>query len=225
MRPKKPHPSFTFSGLRRLSATRRTPILAKALVTLGALFLVAPATPSAALSLPQSLAAARNASAVGIASRPPPQGKPLGRLQIPRVGLDLVIFEGVSDATLRKGPGHIPETAWPAFDRSGYHNCVIAGHRDSFFRPLRNARRGDIVRLVELSGAFRTYRLESKRIVLPEEESVMGRTAEPRLTLITCYPFHYVGDAPYRLVWTAVPVRANARAARQNTARAAQPLR
>lgn len=168
---------------------RRTFVVGNAPIALAALVLFATATHVAARSL----------------SLPAP-GKPLGRLQIPSVGLNVVLFEGVSDATLRKGPGHIPETAWPALDRTGYRNCAIAGHRDSFFRPLRNARAGDVVHLVDVSGNSRTYRLQSKQIVGPEDLSVIAPTGHERLTLITCYPFHWKGAAPYRLVWIAVPV-------------------
>jgi len=132
-------------------------------------------------------------------------GDALGRLELPRVGLAAVVFEGDSEATLRKGPGHIPGTAWPADAGSSVGNCVIAGHRDSFFRLLHDAREGDLVRLVDASGT-RNYRLETRRIVPPSEASVLGPTPDARLTLITCYPFRWIGAAPSRLVWIARPV-------------------
>lgn len=136
------------------------------------------------------------------------EGEQVGRLQIPRIGLDVVILEGVADATLRKGAGHVPETAWPAPGRHERGNCVITGHRDSFFLPLRRARAGDLVRVVNASGSSRTFRLRSKRVVSPEAYSVMDQTRTPRLTLITCYPFRWKGHAPSRLVWTATPTAA-----------------
>jgi len=146
------------------------------------------------------------------ASFPPPlerkapaSGDALGRLEIPRVGLAAIVFEGDSEAILRKGPGHVPGTAWPADIEAKPGNCVIAGHRDSFFRVLRDAREGDLVRLVDASGT-RSYRLESKRVVSPGDVSVMGATPDARLTLITCYPFHWIGAAPSRLVWSAIPI-------------------
>jgi sortase A len=139
-------------------------------------------------------------------------GDALGRLEIPRVGLAAVVFEGDSEATLRMGPGHVPSTAWPADAEAASGNCVIAGHRDSFFRPLRDARQGDLVRLVDASGT-RTYRLESKRIVPPDDVSVIGATPDARLTLITCYPFHWIGAAPSRLIWSARPIAAESVAA------------
>ncbi|HEY1434755.1 MAG TPA: class D sortase [Thermoanaerobaculia bacterium] len=130
-------------------------------------------------------------------------GEPVGRLQIPRLRLDVVVFEGTSEATLRKGPGHLAGTAWPAAEDAPAGNCVIAGHRDSFFRSLRQARQGDLVLLADASGV-RRYRLASSRIVRPDEVSVAGPTDQARLTLITCYPFRWIGAAPLRLVWSAV---------------------
>jgi len=129
----------------------------------------------------------------------PAEGEAVGRLQIPRLGLDLVVFEGVSKATLRKGPGHLPGTAWPGGSGDS-GNCVITGHRDSFFRRLVDVRKGDLVRFQGPSGTS-TYRLGERRIVRPQDVSVAAPTREDRLTLITCYPFSWTGSAPYRLVW------------------------
>ena len=137
------------------------------------------------------------------ADSPRTEGEPLGRLEVPRLGLDLVVFEGASDSVLRKGPGHLPGTVWP--DRAGTRgHCVLTGHRDSFFRRLESARRNDIVRIRGASGVS-TYRLTARRIVRPRDVSVIAPTTEGRLTLITCFPFQWSGSAPYRLVWTAVP--------------------
>ena len=130
-------------------------------------------------------------------------GKPWGRIEIPRVGIDDVVFEGVTNAALRKGPGHVPGTAAPG---STTGNCVISGHRDSFFRRLEGVRTGDLVFVRSLDGRVTSYRLVSKSIVLPEKVSVMDASSDRRLTLITCYPFHFVGAAPYRLVWVGVAV-------------------
>ena len=137
------------------------------------------------------------------------EGEVVGRLQIPRLGLDVPIFEGVSDATLHKGPGHIPETTWPAPGPNGRGNCVITGHRDASFLPLRRARAGDLVRVTDTRGLARTFHLTYRRIVLPEAYSVTNQTRRARLTLITCYPFRWKGSAPYRLVWTATPAAAD----------------
>ena len=128
-------------------------------------------------------------------------GSAWGRIEIPRVGIDQVVFEGVTPAALRKGPGHVPGTASPG---SPAGNCVISAHRDSFFRGLESVRKGDLVFVRSLDGRVTSYRLVSKSIVLPEKVSVMDASSDRRLTLITCYPFHFVGSAPYRLVWVGV---------------------
>jgi len=129
-----------------------------------------------------------------------------GRLELPRVGLDLVVYEGVTPAALRQGPGHVPGTDC-AGPRS---NCVIAGHRDTFFRRLSKAREGDLVLLSGADGAVESYRLGPRRIVRPQEVSVLLPSGDRRLTLITCYPFGWIGAAPYRLVWSAAPVETTA---------------
>ena len=132
-------------------------------------------------------------------------GEVWGRMEMPSVGLNLVVYEGVSASALRLGPGHVPGTA--CAEKPGESgNCVIAGHRDTFFRRLSRAQAGDLVRLSAADGAVSTYRLESHRVVRPDEVSVLLPSENPRLTLITCYPFTWIGAAPYRLVWSAAPV-------------------
>jgi sortase A len=130
----------------------------------------------------------------------PIEGDAVGRLRIPRLGVDLAVFEGISETVLRKGPGHVPRTALPGAEG----NCVIAAHRDGFFRPLRNARAGDRVVLSTASGDVE-YRLWKRRVVEPTEVSAMRPTPRPRLTLLTCYPFSWIGPAPSRLIWVAIP--------------------
>ena len=179
----------------------RRPLLAgNALVLGGAILLMGPA-----LHFGARVRAQTTAISGARASRPSvPAGGAWGRIEIPRVGLDFVVFEGVSDATLRKGPGHVPGTASPGVrDQAG--NCVIAGHRDSFFHRLSTAREGDLVRVHRAEGVS-SYRLGSRRIVRPEDVSVLLPTRDRRLTLITCYPFGWIGAAPYRLVWDAVAI-------------------
>ena len=85
---------------------------------------------------------------------------------------------------------------------------MIAGHRDSFFRRLADARRNDLVRFHGPSGTS-TYRLDERRIVKPEDASAVAPTRDARLTLITCYPFSWTGSAPYRLVWKAERIAPN----------------
>src|SRR5262249_4696073 len=99
------------------------------------------------------------------------------------------------------GPGHVPGTSSPGARWPG--NTVIAGHRDSFFRRLADVRSGDVVFLRGMDGAVSTYRLESKRVVAPENVAALAPSSDSRLTLTTCYPFRWIGPAPYRLIWTA----------------------
>jgi sortase A len=139
-------------------------------------------------------------------ARPPRSGEAIARLRIPAIDLDAVVLEGASAAVLRMGPGHLPGTELPD-EFGGYNNCVIAAHRDSFFRRLGAVRAGD--RLVLLVGnEERDYRVFRRRVVPPSDVAVAGPTRRPRVTLITCYPFHWIGHAPYRFVLEAEPVAA-----------------
>jgi sortase A len=130
---------------------------------------------------------------------PPENGTPLAELSIPRIGLSVVVLQGSDEHTLRQGVGHIESTPLPG--ESG--NVGLAGHRDSFFRPLRNVQVGDDIMLETPAGNVH-YRVSSYRIVSPSEVSVIHPTSDPVLTLVTCYPFYFVGAAPDRFV-----VRAN----------------
>jgi len=123
------------------------------------------------------------------------RGTPLAQLQIPRIGLSAVVLEGDDDRTLRLGPGHIAGTAMPG--RTG--NIAIAGHRDTFFRPLHRIRVGDEITLVAPNGRFR-YRVSSLRVVSPDDVSVLDPTVPSLLTLVTCYPFWMLGHAPDRFI-------------------------
>lgn len=120
----------------------------------------------------------------------------IGRLEIPRLGVSAIVAEGQEEATLRRAVGHIPGTALPG--EGG--NVGLAGHRDTFFRPLRHVRTGDHVRLTTIEGAF-DYVVESVRVVDPDRLDVLARPARGEaLTLVTCYPFEFVGRAPRRYV-------------------------
>lgn len=146
--------------------------------------------------------------------RPPvsyPTGQPLGRLRIPSARMDWVVFAGADDATLEKGPGHVPGTAMPGVD-GAYENCVITAHRDSHFRNLGWLRPGHAIELETPAGGIRRYRVVSREIVTPKTVRVLAPTRKPRLTLITCYPFTYVGPAPKRLIVVAEPLDATSRA-------------
>jgi sortase A len=125
----------------------------------------------------------------------PEAGTPLAELSIPRIGLSVVVLEGSDEHTLRRGLGHIETTPLPG--ESG--NVAIAGHRDSFFRPLRNIQVGDDI-MLDTPGERVHYRVLSFRVVNPSEISVIDPTTDPVLTLVTCYPFYFIGSAPDRFV-------------------------
>jgi len=119
----------------------------------------------------------------------------VGRLDIPRLGVSDLIAEGDDDRTLGAAIGHLPDTPLPW--QPG--NSALAGHRDSVFRPLRDVRIGDRLRIVTTHGTF-DYRVVETLIVEPEETWVLAPSTERALTLVTCYPFTYIGNAPKRFV-------------------------
>lgn len=119
----------------------------------------------------------------------------IGRIEISRLDLSAVVIEGTDKTTLRRAVGHIPSTALPG--QPG--NVGLAGHRDTFFRPLRNIRENDIVTLTTLRGEYR-YRVVSMRVVTPYEVSVLNPSADEVLTLVTCHPFYFIGSAPNRFI-------------------------
>jgi sortase A len=122
-------------------------------------------------------------------------GSPLGRIEINSLGLTAMVIEGVDSRTLRHAVGHIPGTPLPG--QQG--NVGLAGHRDTFFRGLRNIQKDDEITLTTLHGSYR-YRVDSTRIVRPEDTKVLAATADDFLTLVTCYPFYFVGPAPKRFI-------------------------
>ncbi len=119
----------------------------------------------------------------------------IGSLSIAPLRLDAPIVEGVSTADLRRGIGHVPGSAFAG----GLGNMVLAAHRDAIFRPLREVRPGMIVRVRGADGTY-AYQVDSTKIVTPEALEVMDIGATPEVTLITCYPFNYVGAAPMRFI-------------------------
>lgn len=119
----------------------------------------------------------------------------LTRLEIPKIQMDAIVVEGASRRELSEGPGHMKQTAQPG--ETG--NAVITGHRDTFFRHIYELNKGDQIQ-VRRSGRVFTYQVTGKRIVMPEDISVIKSTNDPQLTLITCYPTYYIGPAPKRLV-------------------------
>jgi LPXTG-site transpeptidase (sortase) family protein len=121
-------------------------------------------------------------------------GDPFGRISIPRIGLSAMVAEGDDEDTLRHAVGHIPGTAAPW----GAGNVALAGHRDTFFRGLSRVRLDDVIQLETLRGTFK-YRVERITVVGPQDVEVL-QSPEWDLTLVTCFPFHYVGPAPQRYI-------------------------
>jgi len=125
----------------------------------------------------------------------------IGRVEILRLGVSVVVVEGSGEPALRRAAGHIPGTALPG----QLGNIGISAHRDTFFRPLRNIRRGDVITLTTLRGEYR-YRVVSTKIVNPEDVAVLNPDGHEILTLVTCYPFYFVGAAPNRFIVRAARV-------------------
>jgi sortase A len=128
------------------------------------------------------------------ATAPAPR-RMIGRIEIPRLGVSTIIKEGDDARTLDLAVGHIRGTALPG----GPGNIGLAGHRDTFFRRLRHIQAGDVIRLVAPEGTF-VYLVERTHVVAPKDVWVLDATPEPALTLVTCYPFTYVGAAPDRFI-------------------------
>jgi len=123
----------------------------------------------------------------------------IGELEIPRLHLSTVVLEGDDDFALRLGAGHVPDTALPGHPG----NFSIAAHRDTFFRPLRTTRPGDRISLMTRDGSY-TYAVQSTEIVHPDDSRVLDASGGEQLTLITCYPFYYIGAAPLRFIVHAI---------------------
>lgn len=132
----------------------------------------------------------------------PAAGSAIGRIEIPRLGVSTVIRAGSDARTLRLAVGHIPGTALPGEDG----NIGLAGHRDTFFRRLRDIRADDEIRIVTPEGTF-TFRVQLTNVVQPQDTWVLNPTTNPTLTLVTCYPFTYVGSAPQRFIVRATEER------------------
>jgi sortase A len=135
------------------------------------------------------------APAVENDSVPLHSGSVIGSLDIPRLRLSAMIAEGDDDATLSMAIGHLSDTPLPWHEG----NSALAGHRDTFFRPLQHIRIGDELRVSTVRGDFR-YQVRETMVVGPDDVWVLDPTDRPMLTLITCYPFNYVGKAPRRFI-------------------------
>lgn len=134
------------------------------------------------------------------ANSPPPRPKLgdadiVGKLEVPRLGLSVMVSEGTAARVLRRGAGHVEGTPRPG--TAG--NAAIAGHRDRHFRPLQHILPGDELVFTSVDGTYR-YEVQWTSIVQPDHVDVLDPTDEPALTLVTCYPFSYVGNAPERFI-------------------------
>lgn len=124
---------------------------------------------------------------------------PLAVLRVPRVRIEAPVLEGTDDWTLNRGVGHIADTPAPGADG----NAGIAGHRDGFFRALKDVHVGDTIEIATLRGTD-AYRIERIWIVDPDDVSVLDPTPSRAVTLVTCYPFYFIGSAPQRYIVRAV---------------------
>ena len=140
-------------------------------------------------------------SAPSRAPSAPAPGSVVAKLTAPKLGLSATVLEGSDDETLARGAGHIEDTALPG--EPG--NVGIAGHRDTIFRALRRTKIGDEYDLKTANGVFR-YRVARTMIVKPEDVYVLDATARPTLTLVTCWPFEFIGHAPKRFIVQAEQV-------------------
>jgi sortase A len=167
-------------------------LLAIGLIALGyAAYVVADANAYQSIERRQLARAHEDPSTAGA----PADGDSIGEIQIPRLGLKAMFAEGESAAILQRAVGHLADTALPG----QLGNVVLAGHRDTFFRPLKRIRVGDAISLSTRDGDF-AYIVESTAVVPPDDVQVLQPTGGRMLTLITCYPFGYLGAAPDRFI-------------------------
>lgn len=134
-------------------------------------------------------------AAYGVANRPLPKSSVIGTIHIASLHLDAPIVEGVDDDDLRRGVGHMPGTALAG----GLGNVILAAHRDGIFRPLQSIGKGMDIAIQASDGTYH-YQVDSTAIVMPNQLDVLAVGDSPEVTLITCYPFHFIGHAPKRFI-------------------------
>jgi sortase A len=154
------------------------------------------------LASPVSMAAMANLAAVPEDAVELGPGTRIGRLEIPRLGISVMVLHGIAEEMLALGAGHVPGTPLPG----GGGNFVLAAHRDTFFRSLESILPGDSIRVVTLQRTY-LYTVASTQVVDPDATYVMESRARPELTLITCYPFYLIGTAPKRFIVHAEAAR------------------
>jgi len=130
------------------------------------------------------------------------EGDLVGKLEIPRIGISVMVLQGMEEEILIAGAGHVPGTPLPG----AAGNVAIAAHRDTFFRKLEGVLPGDSIQVATVRRTYE-YVVDSTEIVDPEDTHVMESRARPELTLITCYPFYFVGAAPKRFIVHARPLK------------------
>jgi sortase A len=158
--------------------------------------------PNSALADQRETIVVRTPGATAAPSAPP--GTVLGQFEVPRLGLSYVLLEGTDNQTLGRSVGHVEGTGLPG----GPGNISIAGHRDTHFRKLEWIHRDDEIVLTARDGTRDVYSVEWSRLFAPGDIQVLDESHGPAVTLITCFPFEYVGSAPLRLVVRALPVGA-----------------
>jgi sortase A len=197
-----PHGPLALSCLHRAA-----PIAARCFFTAGFLALGYTAYVAVDAQAYQKRAQARFETArhetATVASPAPIDGDSIGELRIPRLGLSTMIVQGDSPANLQRAVGHLADSALPGKDG----NVVLAGHRDTFFRPLQQVRAGDSI-IVRSRTADYEYLVDSLAVVAADAVEVLEPTGGRALTLITCFPFIYVGPAPERFIVRAHQISA-----------------
>ena len=146
------------------------------------------------------LSQAHQAKRLQVLETGPPQmprrpGDPLGKISIPRIGVSAIVEEGVDDSTLRRAVGHFPESRAPGEGGT----VALVGHRDTFFRGLARVRLNDLIVVQTPRGTYK-YVVVHTAVVPPTDTDVLRSSSQSDLTLVTCFPFHYIGPAPQRFI-------------------------
>jgi sortase A len=170
------------------------------------------ALPTAVATLPPVVASTPVVEAITSVIAPLPLGATIAVLRIPRIKLEVPVADGTTERVLLGGAGLVEGTATPGTQG----NVAIAAHRDTFFRGLKDVVVGDLIELETLQGTD-IYRISTLSIVEPRDVHVLADTGEAVLTLVTCYPFYFVGNAPQRFIVRAVAAELHSQPPRRKT--------